>query len=370
MALKSQALYILSISADTDLPVNPTRREHIEASGVGIMDSENQRLQEEIRLLRNAHLQRETTLMVKLSRKEEEVQTLLAEVNNLSAALNDDGSESLRKKLLDPSLSLLYKAMRKELGEKDSKVKELQAELLAVQFSPNSVVGKRLVAKLKALQMENEELGRLLFSSNRVEQLQTELGLQKKLMEELKSSVEEADQIIVDLDNEIESLQGTLFNQQAQITWYERRYGKRETLVADAEVQVSVDHWPDTSRGAESGTRLDYRESDVDRMEGDGADLEQQGDDILHHKHSEQYENFLDHQGENFEITRGRTMTEEEKGGGDEGGSNGHDDGMDIDSARRALGQPLPWLESQKGDTDEETSPRTTEKQNGGDLTS
>ncbi|PHT26425.1 FKBP12-interacting protein of 37 kDa [Capsicum baccatum] len=43
--------------------------------------------------------------------------------------------------------------------EKDKKVKELQDKIVAVNFTPESKMGKMLMAKCRTLQEENEEIG-------------------------------------------------------------------------------------------------------------------------------------------------------------------------------------------------------------------
>ena len=43
--------------------------------------------------------------------------------------------------------------------EKDKKVKELQENIAAVSFTPQSKMGKMLMAKCRTLQEENEEIG-------------------------------------------------------------------------------------------------------------------------------------------------------------------------------------------------------------------
>lgn len=43
--------------------------------------------------------------------------------------------------------------------EKDKKVKELQDNIAAVSFTPQSKMGKMLMAKCRTLQEENEEIG-------------------------------------------------------------------------------------------------------------------------------------------------------------------------------------------------------------------
>jgi hypothetical protein len=52
-----------------------------------------------------------------------------------------------------------------------------------------SATGKKLVAKLRALQQENEELGRQL-RQGRVEQYEVEIALQRKMVEELKTALD------------------------------------------------------------------------------------------------------------------------------------------------------------------------------------
>lgn len=43
--------------------------------------------------------------------------------------------------------------------EKDKKIKELQDNIAAVTFTPQSKMGKMLMAKCRTLQEENEEIG-------------------------------------------------------------------------------------------------------------------------------------------------------------------------------------------------------------------
>ena len=45
------------------------------------------------------------------------------------------------------------------MEEKDKKIKELQDNIAAVSFTPQSKMGKMLMAKCRTLQEENEEIG-------------------------------------------------------------------------------------------------------------------------------------------------------------------------------------------------------------------
>lgn len=64
-------------------------------------------------------------------------------------------------------------------------MKQAQEDLEAVQFTPHSLTGKKLMAKCRLLQEENDELGEKL-AEGRIHKLEAELALQKEYCEELK----------------------------------------------------------------------------------------------------------------------------------------------------------------------------------------
>lgn len=76
--------------------------------------------------------------------------------------------------------------------------------------------GKKLMAKCRMLIQENQELGRQL-SQGRIAQLEAELALQKKYSEELKSSQDELNDFIIQLDEEVEGMQTTILVLQQQL---------------------------------------------------------------------------------------------------------------------------------------------------------
>ncbi|KAM4633723.1 pre-mRNA-splicing regulator WTAP isoform 2-T3 [Polymixia lowei] len=76
--------------------------------------------------------------------------------------------------------------------------------------------GKKLMAKCRMLIQENQELGRQL-SQGRIAQLEAELALQKKYSEELKSSQDELNDFIIQLDEEVEGMQSTILVLQQQL---------------------------------------------------------------------------------------------------------------------------------------------------------
>ncbi|KAJ3149110.1 hypothetical protein HDU86_007053 [Geranomyces michiganensis] len=126
----------------------------------------------------------ESTFLGRLARNEQDVLALTAELQELGKLAHPD-VEDTNRKLLDPTWVLLYKAMRREVEEKNKKIENLQREILGVGFNPNSITGKKIISKLRALQTENEELGRQL-CQGRVQQLQTALALELAKREDLE----------------------------------------------------------------------------------------------------------------------------------------------------------------------------------------
>ncbi|CAG8483888.1 7282_t:CDS:2 [Scutellospora calospora] len=148
-------------------------------------------------------------LLVRLTKKEEEIQSLLGELQNLSQTLTPDFTfdQSLRKKFLDPAINLLFRTMKKELEDKDKTIEFLQNELDGVGFTPNRL-----------------ELGRQL-RQGRVEQYEVEIALQRKMIYELKHSLEESDNQLISMDNEMERLQDYVFKLRAKVKLYEDKFG-------------------------------------------------------------------------------------------------------------------------------------------------
>ncbi|CAM0141481.1 hypothetical protein VKS41_003805 [Umbelopsis sp. WA50703] len=112
---------------------------------------------------------------------------------------------------VDPAICALINSLKDELEAMCKLVERQRDELEAVKFTPHSSVGLRLMAKCSALRAENEELGRLL-QQGTIEKYQLENNLQRKLITELKSALNESNAYAVSLDREIEALQDELFD--------------------------------------------------------------------------------------------------------------------------------------------------------------
>ncbi|MBZ3871025.1 Pre-mRNA-splicing regulator WTAP [Sciurus carolinensis] len=121
----------------------------------------------------------------------------LKQVQQLSVA-------QMRSTMADPGINLFFLKMKSELEHTKDKLEQVQNELSAWKFMPDRQTSKKLMAKCQMLIQENQELGRQL-SQCQIAQLEAELALQKKYSEKLKSSQDELNDFIIQLDEEVEA---------------------------------------------------------------------------------------------------------------------------------------------------------------------
>ncbi|XP_028414076.1 pre-mRNA-splicing regulator WTAP-like [Dendronephthya gigantea] len=171
--------------------------------------------EEKLKFQQQESTRRENVLVMRLATKEQEMQELLTQIHDLKQAQNPAGAQ-LRSTLLDPAVNIVFQRMKSELDETKEKLEQAQNDLSAWKFTPDSVTGKKLMAKCRMLIQENQELGRQL-SQGRVAQLEAELALQKKYSEELKTSQDELNEFVIQLDEEVEGMQSTILTLQQQL---------------------------------------------------------------------------------------------------------------------------------------------------------
>ncbi|CAL5372717.1 unnamed protein product [Camellia sinensis] len=87
--------------------------------------------------------------------------------------------------------------------EKDKKVKELQDNVAAVNFTPQSKMGKMLMSKCRTLQEENEEIGNQA-NEGKIHELGMKLALQRSQNAELRSQFEGLCKHMEGLANDVE----------------------------------------------------------------------------------------------------------------------------------------------------------------------
>ncbi|KAH7365069.1 hypothetical protein KP509_18G007500 [Ceratopteris richardii] len=145
---------------------------------------------------------REGAMLVKLSTKEQQIVQLKTMIHDLKLMMKPDAAQA-RRLLLDPAIHAEFTRMKKELESAEKKIKELQDDLGAVQFTPHSKNGKMLMAKCRTLQEENEEIGREA-SEGKIHELGTKLAMQKSLNAELKRGYQELYEYVEEVTEEAE----------------------------------------------------------------------------------------------------------------------------------------------------------------------
>ncbi|XP_065220667.1 pre-mRNA-splicing regulator female-lethal(2)D isoform X1 [Planococcus citri] len=158
---------------------------------------------------------REKVLLRKLAMKEQEIQEFASQISELKAS-QITSLTTLKSSLLDPAVNIIIQKLKNELSATKASLEETQNELNAWKFTPDSNTGKRLMAKCRLLHQENEELGKMI-SSGRVAKLEGELALQKSFSEEVKKSQYELDELLQDLDEDVEGMQGTIYYLQQEL---------------------------------------------------------------------------------------------------------------------------------------------------------
>ncbi|KAJ3606912.1 hypothetical protein NHX12_026428 [Muraenolepis orangiensis] len=176
----------------------------------GLKESE-----EKLKQQQQESARRENILVMRLATKEQEMQECTTQIQYLKQVQQPSAAQ-LRTSMVDPAINLFFLKMKGELEQTKDKLEQAQNELSAWKFTPDSQTGKKLMAKCRMLIQENQELGRQL-SQGRIAQLEAELALQKKYSEELKSSQDELNDFIIQLDEEVEGMQSTILVLQQQL---------------------------------------------------------------------------------------------------------------------------------------------------------
>nr|XP_037280745.1 pre-mRNA-splicing regulator WTAP-like [Rhipicephalus microplus]XP_037280746.1 pre-mRNA-splicing regulator WTAP-like [Rhipicephalus microplus] len=177
---------------------------------VSLRESEEKLKQQQLEATR-----RENVLVMRLTTKEQEMQECAHQIQALKGG-SAGWTQQLRAAMLDPAVNLLFERMRREVDSMRSRLQETQNELSAWKFTPDSNTGKRLMAKCRLLYQENEELGKMI-SSGRMAKLEGDLALQRNFSEEMKKSQTEQDEFLLELDEEVEGMQSTIYLLQQQL---------------------------------------------------------------------------------------------------------------------------------------------------------
>ncbi|NP_001089582.1 pre-mRNA-splicing regulator WTAP isoform X1 [Xenopus laevis] len=208
----------------------------------GLRESE-----EKLKQQQQESARRENILVMRLATKEQEMQECTNQIQHLKQVQQPSVAQ-LRATMVDPAINLFFIKMKAELEQTKDKLEQAQNELSAWKFTPDSQTGKKLMAKCRMLIQENQELGRQL-SQGRIAQLEAELALQKKYSEELKSSQDELNDFIIQLDEEVEGMQSTILVLQQQL-----KDSRQQLSQFQQQIQISGNRTPSSEPKDEGET--------------------------------------------------------------------------------------------------------------------
>ncbi|KAL7604975.1 hypothetical protein Lser_V15G17276 [Lactuca serriola] len=97
---------------------------------------------------------KEVAFIVTIAKREQEISNLKSAVRDLRSQLKPPSMQA-RRLLLDPTIHEEFTRLKNLVEEKDKKVKELEDNIGDVNFTPQSKMGKMLMAKCRTLQEEN-----------------------------------------------------------------------------------------------------------------------------------------------------------------------------------------------------------------------
>ncbi|CAI8609878.1 unnamed protein product [Vicia faba] len=145
---------------------------------------------------------KEAAFIVTYAKREQEIAELKSAVRDLKAQLKP-ASMQARRFLLDPAVHEEFMRLKNLVAEKDKRVKELQDNIAAVNFTSQSKMGRLLMAKCRTLQEENEEIGHQA-SEGKMHELAMKLSLQKDQNSELRNQFEGLQKHMDGLTNDVE----------------------------------------------------------------------------------------------------------------------------------------------------------------------
>ncbi|KAJ6853615.1 FKBP12-interacting protein of 37 kDa [Iris pallida] len=145
---------------------------------------------------------REAAFIVTYAKREQEIADLKSAVRDLKKQLSSSSIQT-RKFLLDPAIHEEFMRLKRLVEEKEKKVKELQENVEAVNFTPNSRKGRLLMDKCKTLSAQNAEVGEMT-SEAKIHELGTKITELKSHNAELRNQFDalsqHTDGLISDVD--------------------------------------------------------------------------------------------------------------------------------------------------------------------------
>ncbi|KAM3189422.1 hypothetical protein ACQJBY_067994 [Aegilops geniculata] len=145
---------------------------------------------------------REAAFIVTFAKREQEIAELKSAVRDLKTQLRPPSMQT-RRLLLDPAIHEEFTRLKNLAEEKEKKIKELQENVAAVNFTPSSKHGKMLMAKCRTLQEENEEIGAMA-SEGKIHELGMKIAVLKTQNNELRNQFDGLYKHMDGLTNDVE----------------------------------------------------------------------------------------------------------------------------------------------------------------------
>lgn len=158
---------------------------------------------------------REAAFIVAYAKREQESADLKSAVRELKKQLRPPSVQT-RRLLLDPAIHEQFRRLKNLVEERDKKIRELQDNVAAVNFNANSRMGKKLMAKCRTLQEENEEIGAMA-SEGKIHELVMKIAVLKSQNTELRDQFDALYKYMAELSNDMERSNEMVFVLQDQL---------------------------------------------------------------------------------------------------------------------------------------------------------
>ncbi|KAJ3692520.1 hypothetical protein LUZ60_012870 [Juncus effusus] len=158
---------------------------------------------------------REAAFIVTFAKKEQEIAELKSAVRDLKTQLRPPSMQT-RRLLLDPAIHEEFTRLKALVEEKEKKIKELQDNMAAVNFTASSKLGKMLMAKCRTLQAENEEIGEIA-SEGKIHELAMKIALLKSQNSDLRNQFDTLYKKLDSLVDDVERSNDMVFIMQEKL---------------------------------------------------------------------------------------------------------------------------------------------------------
>ncbi|XP_078148840.1 FKBP12 interacting protein 37 isoform X2 [Carex rostrata] len=176
---------------------------------------------------------REAAFIVTFAKKEQEIAELKSAVRDLKTQLRPPSMQT-RRLLLDPAIHEEFTRLKTLVEEKEKKIKELQDNVAAVNFTASSKLGKMLMAKCRTLQAENEEIGEMA-SEGKIHELAMKIAMLKSQNTELRNQFDSLYKHMDLLSNDVERSNDMVYMMQEKLAAKDYEINRLKQLLVQKE---------------------------------------------------------------------------------------------------------------------------------------